>query len=176
MKDNIKTLVKIDFKVVINFLIFFSVVTFLPAVLHLQWITGPIVNAVLFLAVILVGVRNAFLIGVVPSVIALSFGLLPAVLAPLVPFIMMSNIILIVIFDYFKNNYLLGVFVSSLLKFLFLYFSYDTIMNLIFKKELGVKIASMLSWTQFATAILGGIIAFFVLKILKNKNEIKGNF
>jgi len=64
------------------------------------------------------GVDFAILIGLIPSVIALGVGLLPAVLVPMVPFIMISNTLLVVCFAYLrKKNYWLGVVVSSFLKF-----------------------------------------------------------
>lgn len=56
-----------------------AVVVF-PALLahtpHNQWITGTIVNAILFLAVWRVGLVNAALVGALPSSIALARGLL----------------------------------------------------------------------------------------------------
>ncbi|MBT4277512.1 iron hydrogenase [Candidatus Falkowbacteria bacterium] len=164
-----KALPRVDVKILVNFLVLSGVATLLPALIHIQWVTGPIVNAILFLSVVLVGGRNAILIGLIPSIMALFFGLLPTPLAPMIPFIMIGNAILIVIFDMLKNNYWLGVFVASGVKFLFLYFSYSAIIDLIFKKDLAPKIAQMLSWPQFATAVLGGIIAFGILKILKYK-------
>ena len=58
-----------------------------------QAISGSIVNAVLFISVVLLGVRGAILIALVPSLIALSVGLLPPILAPMIPFIMTGNAI-----------------------------------------------------------------------------------
>jgi len=52
-----------------------------------QLVTGTIVNATLFLAVMLAGLRGAAAVAVVPSLIALAVGTLPAVMAVMVPYI-----------------------------------------------------------------------------------------
>jgi len=157
----------------IAFLFLTGIVTIAP-LFHSQPITGPIVNAILFIAVSLLGVEYAFLVGLIPSVIALSTGLLPVILAPMIPFIMLSNAILIITFAYLKNkNYWLGVIVASVLKFLFLFTTSSVVINLLLKKEIAIKVASMMSWSQLATALAGGVIAYIFLSNLK---KIKNNF
>ena len=87
-----------------------------------QAIVGPIVNATLFISVVLLGVRAGILVGLIPSSIALYIGLLPSVLAPMIPFIIIGNTILVLVFGYLKNrNYWLGVVSSGFLKFIFLF-------------------------------------------------------
>ncbi|MCD4705567.1 ECF transporter S component [bacterium] len=168
-KNIVKTdiLIKTNVKIIANFLFLAGLSILIPAFFHIQFITGPIINAILFLAVVLIGRSNALLIGIVPSVIALSFGILPALLAPMVPFIMISNAILIMVFSLLKKNYWLGVLIASTAKFLFLYFSCSIVMELVLKKELALKVSQILGWTQFVTAILGGVIAWLILKNLK---------
>ncbi len=168
MISTAKTIPKININTLAKSAILLSVAVFAPMIFHVQWVTGPIVNATLFLAVVLVGSRNALLIGIIPPVAALFSGLLPAPLAPMIPFIMLSNAILIIIFDWLKNSgYWQGVIIAALVKFMFLYFSTATIMNLIFKEELALKVSQMLSWPQFFTAVLGGIITWLILSKLK---------
>lgn len=168
-----KNIVKTDIlaitnvKTIASFLFLAGLSILIPAFFHIQFITGPIINAILFLSVILIGRSNALLIGIIPSVIALSFGILPVLLAPMVPFIMLSNAILIMVFSWLKENFFLGVLIASIAKFLFLYFSCSIIMDLILKKELALQVSQILGLTQFITAILGGIIAYLVLKSLK---------
>jgi len=150
-----------------TFLLLVGIATAAPLIKQ-QAITGPIVNATLFIAVIFLGTQNAILIGLLPSVIALSVGLLPLPLAPMIPFIVTGNAILSIVFGYFKEkNYWLGVVVGSLLKFLFLFFSSSIVINLILKKEIAQKVTVMMSWPQFLTALSGGIVAFLALKIIK---------
>ena len=92
------TLTKINIIYLTKFVLLLVVATFAPVIgFHSQWITGPIVNAVLILSVFMVGARGALLIGMLPSTIALSTGLLSVVLAPMIPFIIISNSILILI-------------------------------------------------------------------------------
>jgi len=169
-----ETLAKVNVQAMTQFVGLAGLATALPFFIHLQWLTGPIVNAILILVLFLVGVRSALVVALVPSLMALSGGLLPAVLAPVVPFIMISNAILVLSVDWFYNQvkdsgrgYWAGVLVGAILKFAFLYLSVGWITKLLLKQELAVKVAQMMSWPQLATAILGGLIAFIILKWLK---------
>ncbi len=164
----------VNVKVLAQFLALAGVATILPFFIHLQWITGPIVNAVLVIALFLIGIRSAFVLCLVPSLMALSGGLLPAVLAPAVPFIMIGNTIFVMVINWLYDNtkdsakgYWLGVICGAALKFLFLYLSVNAIGNLLVKQELAVKVAQLMSWPQFMTAVTGGLIAWVVLKWLK---------
>lgn len=157
-----------------QFLVLSVVATVLPFFYHAQSVTGPIINAIFILTLFLVGIRSALVVCLVPSLMALSGGLLPAVLAPVVPFIMIGNAILVLSIDWFYNNwsskkvgYWIGVVVGSALKFSFLYFSVSFISRLLLKQELAIKVAQMMSWPQFATAVLGGILAYAILKSLR---------
>ncbi len=142
----------------------------LPALVHQQAITGPIINATLFLAGVFLSPETAIFVGLFPSLVALSSGLLPAPLAPMVPFIMISNAILILVFSFLrKKNFWVGMVLASIFKFLFLFTTSSLVINLLLKKDLAPKIAQMMSWTQLVTALAGGIIAFIVLKALKKK-------
>src|SRR3989344_2590592 len=77
---------------------------------HQQWLTGPIVNAMFLIAVVLLGSQNAIVLALLPSTIALGVGLLPAILAPMIPFIIISNVIFVLAFHYLREkNFWLGV-------------------------------------------------------------------
>jgi riboflavin transporter len=147
---------------------------FLPFFIHLQWITGPIINAILILILFLSGIRSAMVVALVPSLMALAGGLLPAILAPVVPFIMIGNVIFILTVDWFydqvkdsNKGYWLGIILGAALKFAWLFLSVSFISRLLIKRELAVKVAQMMSWPQFATAVMGGMIAWAILKWLK---------
>jgi hypothetical protein len=100
--------------------------------------------------------------------IALSSGLLPAVLAPMVPFIMVGNSILILVFSNLREkNYWMSAILASFLKFLFLFLSSSIVINLLLKKEIATTVALMMSWPQLFTAIAGSLIAYFFLKGVK---------
>jgi len=136
-----------------------------------QIVTGTIVNAVLFISVVSLGVRGAVLIALVPSIFSLSVGLLPAALAPMIPFIMVSNIILVLIFDLLrKKKYWAGMISAGFLKFVFLTSVSFVVINLLLKKEIAQQVAVMMSWPQLLTALAGGVIAYLVLKSLNKSN------
>ena len=169
-----KTFERVNANSIAQFAGLASMAIFLPYLIHIQWITGPIVNAILILTLLMFGFRNAIAIAVVPSLMALSGGLLPAILAPVVPFIMIGNMILILCVDWFYNNfedktkgYWTGVLVGATFKFLFLFASVNIISGLLIKQELAIKVAQMMSWPQLYTALLGGIIAWVVWKKTK---------
>ncbi len=159
-----------EIKKIAIFSILLAVSILMPAIVHDQRITGPVVNAILFLSTAILTPEIAVLIGLLPSLVAFSSGLLPAPLAPIVPFIMISNTILILSFYYLKKkNFWIRVSVAAVLKFLFLFGTSTVVINLLLKKELAKQVSLMMSWPQLLTAIAGGIIAFIVLKILKKK-------
>jgi len=166
-----KAITQINAQVLVRFFILAGVATLLPFYVHTQWLTGPIINAVLILTLFLVGIRAALILCLVPSMVALGSGLLPAILAPIVPFIMMGNALLVLAVDWFYNNlldsnrgYFLGLFTGALIKFLFLYSSVIIISRLLIKQELALKVAQIMSWPQLATAVIGGVIATYFLK------------
>ena len=71
-----------------------------------QLITGPIVNALLYIAIVILGLSSAIFIGLLPSAVSLATGLLPIILAPMIPFIIIGNSILVIVFNYFyRKNY-----------------------------------------------------------------------
>lgn len=141
-----------------------SVATIIP-LFHQQMLTGPIVNATLFIATAVLGVSGGILVGLIPSVVALSAGLLPPVLAPMIPFIMISNTILVLTFHFLKErNYWTGMIMGSLLKFVFLYSTSAVVINLLLKKEVATQVSLMMSWPQLLTALVGGCIAYVFIK------------
>ncbi|MCK4744693.1 iron hydrogenase [Candidatus Parcubacteria bacterium] len=163
-------LTKVNIAVMARFLVLSSAATILPFYIHTQWITGPLINAILILTLMSVGIRSALIVCLIPSLIAMSSGLLPAILAPIVPFIMIANTILVLTIDWFDRcvkdktkAYWSGLFIGASLKFFFLYISVSFISKLLIKQELAVKVARMMSWPQFATAVIGGIIAWIIL-------------
>lgn len=165
---------KVNAQSLASFIGLAGIAAILPFFIHLQWISGPIVNAIFILILFLSGIRSALVVALVPSLMALAGGLLPAVLAPIVPFIMISNVVYVLsiewVYDWSKSSiagYWKGVLVGSILKFSFLYLSVSWIAKLLIKQELAVKVAEMMSWPQLFTALAGGVIAFVILKWLK---------
>ncbi|MDD5738442.1 MAG: ECF transporter S component [Candidatus Pacebacteria bacterium] len=153
-------------------------VSIIAPLFHFQPITGPIVNACLFVATAMLGVQAGIMLGLLPSLVALSVGTLPAPLAPMVPFIMASNAIMVVVFaegvkllttykefnSLYIPSFAINVVLASVLKFLFLFSTSYIVIHLIAQKPIAQKAAQMMSWPQLTTALLGGLIAFIVLK------------
>ncbi|HZJ41345.1 MAG TPA: ECF transporter S component [Candidatus Saccharimonadales bacterium] len=155
-----------------QFLVLLSAAIFAPLA-HSQIITGSIVNATLFIAAATLGLEGAIMIGVLPSFFALLAGTLPMPLAPLIPFIILSNAVLIITFIYLKkNNYWLKIVVAAGLKFIFLSSISLLVIKLLFTGKIVVAAATMLSWPQLITALIGGALAYMVLqgRNLLNKN------
>lgn len=154
-------------KTIAQFAALLGIATILP-LFHQQWLTGPMVNAVLYVAVVLLGTQNAIILGLLPSTIALAVGLLPPVLAPMIPFIIISNTIMVVSFAALKEkNYWLGIAFSSFVKFVFLWSTSYVVVNLLVKREIASTVSTMMAWPQLFTALIGGIIAYAFLKSIK---------
>ena len=136
----------------------------LAPLVHSQLVTGTIVNAALFAAVMLVGFRAAASVAVIPSLIALAVGTLPMAMAPMVPFIMASNIMLAGIFTLLrKANYWVAAISASLVKFGFLVLSANIILAAITHGKMAAALASMMGWPQLITALLGVTLAYLIL-------------
>ena len=151
----------------VQFISLLAVATLAPFLLS-QAVVGPMVNATLFISVVLLGARNAVLIGILPSLVALSTGLLPPVLAPMIPFIMTGNILLIMVFSSLrKKNYWLGMVTASILKFVFLFGASSIVIDLLLNKSVAPKVAMIMSYPQLFTALSGGLIAFLFLRSIK---------
>jgi hypothetical protein len=166
-----KILTQVNIKELTQFLVLSGLAILVPALLHAQWLTGPIVNAIFVVTLFLLGVKRALAVALVPSLIALSSGTLPAVLAPAIPFIMASNVIYILSINYAYANsaneekgYWRGILAGSGLKFIFLFLSAGFIVKLFTSEAVALKISQMMTFAQFVTAILGGMIAWIVLK------------
>jgi riboflavin transporter len=153
------------------------ILSILAPLFKLQFITGPIVNALLFVATITLGLYPAILIGILPSIFSLSVGLLPTALASMIAFIIISNAILVLTFNYFqRKNYWLAVALAGTLKYSFLLFTSQTLVNLFLKgAPLAKAVIVMMSWPQLITALLGGVLAYIFLKSTKyqaNRQDI----
>lgn len=127
-----------------------------------QIVTGTIVNALLFMAAYRLPLFNAFLIAILPSSVALLRGLLPAPMVLLIPYIILSNTILVSVFSFMKKTPRLGVFTASLLKFGFLYS-----ITLVLTQQLNSPLIAMFQWPQLITALLGGVVFLSFKKVFK---------
>jgi len=170
----VKTWERVDAIWLTKFSSLTAVAMFLPFFVHLPLLTGPIVNAILILVLLLTGFKSAILVSFLPSLMALSGGLLPAVLAPTVPFIIVSNIIFVVMINWFykrsreeSRGYWLGILSGAFLKFVFLFFSVNILASFFIKAPVISIVTKMLGWSQLITALAGGLIAWSILRFLK---------
>jgi len=130
-----------------------------------QFITGPLVNTVLYLATMIVGWQGGILIGIFTPVIAAMRGILPPPLAPLIPFIALGNAILVILFFWLKSkNKIFGIIIASLVKFLVLVSAVRLLV------QVPPAVAQMMSFPQLITALAGGFIALLVMNIFKRAN------
>ncbi len=138
-----------------------------------QPFTGPLVNALLFLAASILGGIGGIVLGCTTPVIALLTGQLPAVLAPMLPLIAIGNMILVVIYDVMMRNIRFSfkiypaILLAAIGKYLFLFFSVKLILPMILARQLPEKFIMLMTTPQLITALAGGAIAIFALKILK---------
>lgn len=155
----------------IQFFVLLLIVSFAPLINN-QIITGTIVNASLLIAVVLLGMRGAILLCLLPSIVSLLFGLLPMVMAPMVPFIILGNISLVYIFNLLrKKNFFLGLIPAALVKFSFLFLISNFLISFFIKQAVADKIAIMMSWPQLVTALMGGLAAYIIISLnYKNNN------
>ena len=169
MKNNLKTLT-VKKEALATLAVLLVIAAAAPFLFKQQLITGTIVNATLIVGISLLGARDGLLIGILPSSFALATGLLSPALAPMIPFIIIGNAILILCFAYLKGlNFWAGAIIGSLLKFAFLYGTSTIVVGLLINKQVAPAVAQMMSWPQLATALAGSILAFGVLKALKRE-------
>lgn len=174
-----KYLEQVNVKWLAQFLTLSFVATFLPFFIHQQIITGPIVNAVLILALFLTGLRSALLISCLPSSIALVGGLLPIALAPTIPFIIISNLLFVLVINFVSNkakddgitkkNYFFGTLTAAGLKFVFLLLSVNIIATFFISGNLIVTVGRMMGVMQLLTAIIGTGLAYPIVKFFQSK-------
>jgi hypothetical protein len=132
-----------------------------------QPVTGPAVNAMLFVSSGVVGIAGGVIIGALTPWVAFVNGILPPPLAPAIPFIMLGNAALVAIFNLFirKNAAvysIAGIGLAAVVKFLILSMAVRFLINV------PPKVSVMLQVPQLYTAVTGGVIAWFVLKLLES--------
>ena len=144
-----------------------------------QFVTGPLINACLIVAVGIVGVWSGVTVAILSPVIALATGMNPNIL--FAPFIALANIVFVVIFALLLDKGkmtkisakpVLGIILGSVMKFLVLFLGITKILP-----SLNIKVAPAFllafSYPQLVTALIGGIIGLAVLIILNKSGILK---
>jgi hypothetical protein len=146
-----------------------------------QYITGPLVNALLIITVETLGVAPALWVGVAPSVVAWGSGVLPAPLLVMIPFIVAGNAILAATHGVLRRiNYWLGVVIGAVLKCAWLWMAVTFVTVRPFSLQIDGAVrpvsippamVAMMTWPQLATALAGGALAFGLLNALRVRRE-----
>ncbi len=148
-----------------------------------QPVTGPLVNMMLLLTSLLLNITGGVIMGCVTPLAAVIRGQLPPFLLPMVPFIMLGNVLLVVIFGFFKSilkyqklthsnpfysfSDWTGLIFGAFIKFVWLYFSATIILPVLLHKELPAEAIALMTTPQLVTALTGGAFALFVANLLK---------
>jgi hypothetical protein len=119
-------------------------------------ITGPLVNFMLIMSVMLLGTTSGMLISFVTPWVALAVGILPSPLATAVPFIMAGNMLYCLMVGVFPRTAglrSLGVVLGSVVKFAVIGGAATYVL------ALPVPIAQMMVVPQLISALSGGLLA-----------------
>jgi len=131
-----------------------------------QFFTGPLVNAFLLLAAVTAGASSGVVIGLLTPWIAFMRGILPAPLGPLIPFIMVGNAALVIIFSLIRRRrdslVLSGIAVAvgAVVKYLILSRA------VVWVVEVPPPVAQVMQTPQLITALAGGAIAIALETVL----------
>ncbi len=125
-----------------------------------QPITGPGINAILYIASIYIGPVSGVLVGLLTPWIALSTGIMR--LAPAVPVIMAGNAVLALVSGYLdRYNRYIGMGLAAVAKY--------TVMTLGIKyliaggTQIPAPVYASLTITQLLTAVIGAVLASIIL-------------
>lgn len=150
----------------------------IPALGWPQPVTGPLVNALLLVTVETLGLWPAIGLGMVTPFGGLLHGVLPLPLAVMIPFIILGNAALVVVYNRLRPyNRWLALGVAAAAKFAVLYGAVTFLVARPLELALNgaartvvvpAAIVNMMSWPQLVTALAGGLLAFAVLRVLRH--------
>lgn len=150
-------------KALLSVFVLFSIFI-LPFYVHNQIVTGSLVNAGLLVGSFTFGVPAALFLSVAPSAIAFLRGLLPVAFGPIIPFIIVGNMLYILVFRLFSQKKWIGGIVGSFVKFIFLFSVGQLLLSRIIVPNLLQKASLMMGWFQLITALIGAGIALLIVK------------
>ncbi|MBP2628097.1 MAG: hypothetical protein H6Q68_2808 [Firmicutes bacterium] len=131
------------------------------------FLIGSLVNACLLVAVETVGVKPALLIVLVAPIVAYFQQLLPLPIF-IIP-VVLGNAIYIGVFSIGKRwNPWLRIGVAASSKMAFMYAAFSWLLTLIdIPSKLAAGLMLVMSWPQFVTGVVGGILASIIKKRLQ---------
>ena len=143
-----------------------------------QPITGLLINMLLFVTATMLGWIAGVILGCLTPLAALIRGQLPAVLAPLVPFIAAANAILVLAYYFIyykllKNTHqlywlkiIIAIIFAALAKYLFFIFTIKIIFPYLVNFSIPQNVAVILMTPQLFTALIGGVLFLIFLNVL----------
>lgn len=148
-------------------------------------VTGSIVNLILIISVMTCGMSTGITVAMISPICAKFLNIGPSFWS-LIPFIIVGNIVLVLLWNLIGNikttkfnlSYIIALVVAAVAKFLVLYvgivkIAIPVFLNLPEKKAMVVS--NMFSIPQLITALIGGILAIIILPVLKRAiNTQKG--
>ncbi len=145
----------VDWGFALNMTAFVVAASIVPSFGLRQEITGPLVNAMLLLAVGTVGIPSAMALGALPSIIAIGRGAQPLPLLPMVPFIVLGNAAFVGVFGMLRlRNFALSAGAASVVKLAVLSLTATYVV------QLPGPLAVMMGLPQLYTALAGAAIAY----------------
>jgi len=149
-------------------LVFQSLRFMIPIPIFLStFLIGSLVNACLLIAVDTVGVQSALLIALVMPIVAYFQQLLPLPIF-IIP-VALGNAIYIGMFAIGKKwNWWLQLGVAASSKMVFMYATFSWLLTLIaIPAKLATGLMLVMSWPQFVTGVIGGILFSIIKKRLQ---------
>lgn len=135
-----------------------------------QWLTGTLVNYLLFMYISAFPKKNIVTIAVLPSIAAVGHGVLFGPATPFLlyflPFIWIGNLGLMKLFAFLlgKTSFSTAVLVSSIVKVVILFVA----ASVYFQAGIVPKLfLSSMGIIQFFTAVSGGMLSLISLKLMK---------
>ncbi len=134
-------------------------------------VIGSLVNTSLATSAVVVGLWGGIIISIVAPIIA--FLQQHIAFVWMIPIVAAGNVVLVILYGlFYKKNKWMAIGLSSLIKAVALYLLVKAAINIVMVPEQAAKTLSlMFSWPQFLTAVVGGVLASFVLKILSKAGE-----
>ncbi|MBZ4666616.1 ECF transporter S component [Mahella sp.] len=132
-----------------------------------QPVTGPLVNAMLFLSGAFVGAISGIIIGLLTPWIAFLRGILAPPLAPMIPFIMIGNGVMVLLFwlgrQFMGKRWgsVIGIAAGSIVKFLILSSAVRFVVSV------PQPIAQAMQLPQLINALIGGFAALAIEAAIK---------
>ena len=141
-----------------------------------QFITGSCVNAVLAVSVLFGGLGCGAVVALLSPFCAFLVGVGPAIVQ-VIPCIALGNLTFVLVLNTLNKEssklwrQVVNVLVSAVGKCAFLYVAVVRAvlpaMSEVIKPQQAEKLSAMFSWPQLVTALIGGLIAIPVVKLLK---------